>query len=117
MWLNQEPGVSVVDEIYCPFQLPTTASMPLCWIDESVLLADSTNFYTDYAINLIRHRDKSKPFYLHQTYQAVHAPWQEPPEWEQIPAGSDFWWVRSPCLSSPPGSSTILVLLESSLRG
>ena len=74
MWLNQGPGTSVVDQIYY-----------------------SANFYTDFAIDLIEKRDKAKDFYLHLTYQSVHAPWQDPPEWEQIPkdAVPDRWWDRT----------------------
>ena len=74
MWLNQGPGTSVVDEIFY-----------------------SANFYTDFAIDLIEKRDKAKPHYLHLTYQSVHAPWQDPPEWEQIPkdAVPDRWWDRT----------------------
>ena len=62
MWLTQGPSTSVVAQIYY-----------------------SANFYTDFAIDLIEKRDKAKAFYLQLTYQSVHAPWQDPPEWEQIP--------------------------------
>ena len=44
---------------------------------------DSANYYTSRAIALIEGRDKSKPFYLHQTYQSVHVtalfPLYDPP--------------------------------------
>ena len=50
MWENHAPGYHVVDEIFY-----------------------SANFYTSRAVQLIEQRDKTKPFYLHQTYQSVHA--------------------------------------------
>ena len=46
------------------------------------------------AIEKIEQRDKSRPFYLHLTYQSVHAPFEQPPAWEQIPKGAwydDTW--------------------------
>ena len=46
------------------------------------------------AIEKIKQRDKSRPFYLHLTYQSVHAPFEQPPAWEQIPKGAwydDTW--------------------------
>ena len=48
------------------------------------------NFYTDQAILRIRDRNRSRPFYLHQTYQSVHKPFEEPPSWEEMPEGE--WW-------------------------
>ena len=71
MWSDHSPGYEVVDHIYY-----------------------SANFYTDRAIQLINNRDESKPFYLHQTYQNNHAPFEDPPIWEQIPDSSVpslFW--------------------------
>ena len=44
----------------------------------------STNFFTDVAIDFIRARNKSRPFWLHMTYQAVHTGAARlPPPWEQ----------------------------------
>eukprot|EP00660_Eupelagonema_oceanica_P013290 gene13290-1327_t len=68
MWHDQIPGTDVVGDIWY-----------------------STNFYTERAVDLIRSRNRSKPFYLYQAYQAVHEPLEEPPAWEQIPNGSAFW--------------------------
>ena len=42
----------------------------------------------------MKSRNASAPFYLHQTFQAAHSPFDDPPEWEQIPNSSvpsKFW--------------------------
>ena len=61
MWHDHAPGTDVIDRIYY-----------------------SANFYTDTAMEKIQKRNQSKPFYLHLTYQSVHAPFEEPPIWEQV---------------------------------
>jgi len=44
----------------------------------------STNFFTEGAIARIKGRNKTKPFWLHLTYQAVHTGAARlPPLWEQ----------------------------------
>lgn len=51
----------------------------------------STNFYTTRAIEHIQNTTTSESLWIHLTYQGVHAPYVEPPEWEQIPDGTGFW--------------------------
>jgi hypothetical protein len=71
MWHDHGPGMDIIDKIYY-----------------------STNFYTEWAIKLLRNRVKQKPFYLHLTYQSVHSPFEDPPAWLQIPNGTwydDTW--------------------------
>ena len=58
MWHDHEPAVDIVDEMYY-----------------------STNYFTATAIQKIRARNQSAPFYLHLTYQSVHAPFEDPPSW------------------------------------
>jgi arylsulfatase A-like enzyme len=69
MWHNETPGFDIVGDI-----------------------AYSTDFYTHYAIQRIRQRDTSKPFWLHVAYQAMHggAHRSEPPAWELLPNGTGF---------------------------
>lgn len=67
MWHSHAPATGLVDQINY-----------------------STNFYTAQAVERIRERNTSKPFWLHLTYQAVHGGnWREdvPPQ-DSIPAGS-----------------------------
>ena len=49
MWHNETPGFDLVPQIKY-----------------------STNFYSEYAVERIEQRDKSKPFWLHVAMQAMH---------------------------------------------
>jgi arylsulfatase B len=74
LWHNLLPGHDVVDEIFY-----------------------SANFYAERAVDLIKRRNASVPFYLHQTFQSVHGPFEDPPVWEQIPNSSvpQAWWDQT----------------------
>eukprot|EP01079_Euglenida_sp_SAG-EU17-18_P012162 gene12162-2218_t len=74
MWHDQAPGVDVVPDIYY-----------------------STNFYAQQAVEKINTRNTSQPFWLHLTYQSVHAPYEAPPKWEMVPPSTEF---RSPTYAS-----------------
>eukprot|EP00935_MAST-01C_sp_MAST-1C-sp1_P000143 g143.t1 len=104
MWHNHGPGADIVDQIYY-----------------------SAEFYTNWAIGLLRNRSKTKPFYLHLTYQSVHAPFEDPPAWLQVRKGSYYdntWASMLNAVDSGLGnittelkaqgmwSSTFLVLLS-----
>ena len=67
------------------FQNAPPTNGPSQWLGGS-----RANFYTDQAILRIRDRNRSRPFYLHQTYQSVHKLFEEPPSWEEMPEGE--WW-------------------------
>ena len=78
MWHNELPGYDVVDEIFCEIH---QEFLSRCWPwhnSQASGVPDSANYYTSRAIALIEGRDKSKPFYLHQTYQSVHVPPSSP---------------------------------------
>ena len=68
---------------------PVISSPPRC-LSQTVATDSSANFYSDISVARIRGRDRSKPFYLHLTYQSVHGPYEEPPAWEQIDAHSAY---------------------------
>eukprot|EP00041_Stephanoeca_diplocostata_P013943 m.249525 g.249525 ORF g.249525 m.249525 type:complete len:537 (+) comp19525_c0_seq2:91-1701(+) len=51
----------------------------------------STNYYTTTATQIISSHNMSESLWLHLTYQGVHAPYVEPPVWEQIPNETGFW--------------------------
>lgn len=55
--------------------------------------AFSTDFYTDEAIKMLNHRDKSKPFYLNVAHIASHAPFQAPDDLiaKYLPTYSQGW--------------------------
>jgi|EP01043_Picozoa_sp_COSAG02_P053075 arylsulfatase B len=74
MWHNLLPGHDVVDDIFY-----------------------SANFYAEHAVDLIKTRNASAPFYLHQTFQSVHNPYEDPPVWEQIQNSSvpSKWWDQT----------------------
>jgi arylsulfatase A-like enzyme len=57
---------------------------------DSAALFYSTNFYANRAVQIISNHSVDKPLWLHLTWQAVHAPYDEPPTWEQTPKGG-FW--------------------------
>jgi len=68
-WHNEAPGVELVPQIYY-----------------------STNFYSEYAVARIMERNRSRPFWLHVAYQAVHSgEFREdaPPE-DDLPPGTGF---------------------------
>eukprot|EP00041_Stephanoeca_diplocostata_P027870 m.777542 g.777542 ORF g.777542 m.777542 type:complete len:669 (+) comp23266_c0_seq2:99-2105(+) len=67
MWSNDAPGVEAAADMYY-----------------------STNYYASAAVDRIQARNTSKPFWLHLTYQAVHAPYSSPPPWELVPAATPF---------------------------
>jgi len=50
----------------------------------------STDFYTRTGLSELKNRDKSKPFWLHMAYQAVHAPYTSPPADQLIPESNPF---------------------------
>ena len=85
MWHNELPGYDVVDEIFCEIHPSSNlVAMFPCWYNSQASVCgrgvpDSANYYTSRAIALIEGRDKSKPFYLHQTYQSVHVLPAPPP--------------------------------------
>ena len=58
--------------------------------DNASCVADlySTNFYTRYSIDKIEARNKSRPFWLHLPYQAVHGPYTSPLPWETVNAST-----------------------------
>ena len=68
MWHDKLPGTDVVDEIFY-----------------------STNWYTSRAISIISDHPPSKHLWLHLPYQAVHAPYEDTPQWETMPASCPFW--------------------------
>lgn len=51
----------------------------------------STNYYTSRAIEIIKAHDQSQSLWIHLAYQGVHAPYVEPPVWEQTPNNTGFW--------------------------
>ena len=69
MWHNATPGFDIVPEIQY-----------------------STNWYTEYAIERIRQRNASRPFWLHVAYQAMHGGTfrQDVLPWEALPNGTGF---------------------------
>ena len=80
MWHNELPGYDVVDEIFCEIhQEFFLRCFPWRSLQVCGGVPDSANYYTSRAIALIEGRDKSKPFYLHQTYQSVHVLPAPPP--------------------------------------
>lgn len=86
MWHDHGPGVDIIDQIYY-----------------------STNFYTEWAIKLLRNRVKQQPIYLHLTYQAVHSPFENPPAWLQIKNGTwydDTWGSMLNAVDSGIGNIT-----------
>jgi len=66
-WHDHLPGDELVDDVYY-----------------------STNWYTERAISIIESHDFTQPLWLHLAYQAVHGPFEDTPEWEQIPYKPDF---------------------------
>jgi arylsulfatase A-like enzyme len=63
MWLDHGPASKLVPDIFY-----------------------STNFYAEQAVARLQQRNKSRPFWLHLAYQAVHAPYTSPPKWEVLSA-------------------------------
>ena len=61
MWLDHGPASKLVPDIFY-----------------------STNFYAEQAVARLQQRNKSRPFWLHLAYQAVHAPYTSPPKWEVL---------------------------------
>ena len=82
----------------------------------------STDYYSELAIDRIQGRDRSRPFYMYlacepsnclphhassdtiplllRTDQAVHGPFQEPPESEQVQTGGRHPWSTQVFASS-----------------
>ena len=58
-WHNSGPGDDLVDQIWY-----------------------STNWYTTRAVDIVNQHPLEKPLWIHLPYQAIHAPYQEPPVWE-----------------------------------
>jgi hypothetical protein len=68
MWLNDGPAVDSVKQDYY-----------------------TTNYFSEYAIDRIKARNQTKPFWLHLTYQAVHTgSGRSPPVWEQWDGDKDY---------------------------
>ena len=69
MWHNEAPGLDLVPQIYY-----------------------STNFYSGYAVDRIMQRNRSRPFWLHVAYQAVHSGEfrEDTPPQDNIPFGTGF---------------------------
>eukprot|EP00040_Diaphanoeca_grandis_P035337 m.221881 g.221881 ORF g.221881 m.221881 type:complete len:651 (+) comp33356_c7_seq1:26-1978(+) len=68
MWLNDGPAVESVKQDYY-----------------------TTNYFSDYSVQMIQQRNTSKPFWLHLTYQAVHTgAGRSPPVWERWDGDADY---------------------------
>ena len=76
MWQDDHPGDAIADNIHY-----------------------STNYYSNRAVQLIEQRNISRPFFLHMPWQAVHAPYSEPPKFEQ---GT---WAEAWLRPAPPRGS------------
>ena len=50
----------------------------------------STNYYASRAVQIIETHLLDEPLWVHIPWQAVHAPYTDPPAWEQRLAGN-FW--------------------------
>eukprot|EP00037_Helgoeca_nana_P025321 m.275779 g.275779 ORF g.275779 m.275779 type:complete len:533 (-) comp26910_c0_seq3:255-1853(-) len=51
----------------------------------------STNYYTTRVLEILKNHTVGDSLWVHLMYQGVHAPYVEPPQWEQIPTTSTFW--------------------------
>lgn len=70
----------------------------------------STNYYTQYATDVIQAHDPAVPLFLDLRYQGVHGPYVEPPVWEQVANSSSNNFLCGPTYSCQIMESMVSVV-------